>query len=153
MSVELNESIENVKRLANTYIEEMCMRLSSLNIYQLRSDNLHFMVSDVGRNYTYLNTTPFYKWLVEQPRSDERTNALAFMLRHTFIKKLDTINIICSTIMNRQTQIPLSFYKRIILNSPVIEYNTTSSTWISNYIKNNTSYICDYIEAGNVYLK
>ena len=151
MSVELNETIETVKRMANAYIEEMYMGLLTLQMYPSQSENIHFMVSEVGRNYVYLNTNPFYKWLLEQPKSDERTNALAFMLRHTFIKKLDKINIICSTIMNRP--IPLSFHKRIIINSQVLEYNTTSSTWISNYIKNNTSYICDYIEAGNVFLK
>ena len=151
MSVELNETIENVKRMANTYIEEMYMGLLTLHMYTSQSENLNFMVSEVGRNYVYLNTNPFYEWLSEQPMSAERTNALAFMLRHTFIKKLDKLNIICSTIINRP--IPLSFRKRVIVNSQVLEYNTTSSIWISNYIKNNTSYICDYIEAGNAFLK
>ena len=152
MSVELNETIENVKRLANTYIEEMYFGLLNLNMYPLHhSDNLHFMVSEVGRNYIYLNTNPFYKWLLEQPMSLERTNALAFMWRYTFIKKLDKLNIICSTIMNRQ--IPLSFRKRIIMNNKTLEYNQDSCNWISKYIQNNTSYICDYIEAGNIFLK
>ena len=151
MSVEVNETIETVKRMANMYIEEMYMGVLTLNMYTAQSDNLNCMVSEVGRNYVYLNTNPFYKWLLDQPLSDERTTALAFMSQYTFIKKLDRINILRSSIINRP--IPLSFHKRIIVNGCIMEHNTMSSTWISNYIKTNTTYICDYIKVGNVDLK
>jgi hypothetical protein len=150
MSLELNDTIQNVKTLANTYIEEMYWQLLTLQIYPLQHDNIHFIVSEVGRNYVFLNTNPFYKWLLEQPLSIERTNALAFMWRHSFLKKLDNLNIIWSTIINRQ--ITLSIRKHLMMNQ-YQDYNKSSSDWISNYIKHNTPYICDYIEAGNVSLK
>ena len=150
MSIELNETIQNVKRFANTYIEEMYWGILTLNIYPLHSDNIQFMVCEVGRNYVFLNTNPFYKWLLEQPMSLERTNALAFMWRHSFLKKLDKLNIIYSTIINRQIPITFSFRKYLMNDQ---DYNKSSSDWISNYIKHNTPYICDYIEAGNVFLK
>ena len=151
MSLELNETIQNVKKFANTYIEEMYWGLLTLNIYPLQHDNIHFIVSEVGRNYVFLDTNPFYKWLLEQPLSIERTNALAFMWRHSFLKKLDNLNIICSTIINRQIMITFSFRKYLM--NQYQDYNKSSSDWISNYIKHNTPYICDYIEAGNVSLK
>lgn len=151
MSVELNETIENVKRMANMYVEEMYLGLLTLNMYPLHTHNLSFMVSEVGRNYVYLDSNPFYKWLLEQPRSAERTNALAFMWRNAFLTKLNNLNIICSTIINRQ--ITLSFRKQMMNQEQALKYNQSSNRWISDYIKHNTPYICDYIEAGNVFLK
>jgi hypothetical protein len=34
-----------------------------------------------------------------------------------------------------------------------LKYNEFSIDWISEYIKYNKSYICEYIDAGNLYLK
>lgn len=150
MSVELNETIEIVNRLANMYIEKMYLKVLTLNMYALHTHNLQFMVSEVGRNPVYLNTNPFYEWLLEQPRSEERTVALAFMWRHSFLKKLDNLNIICSTIINKP--ITVTFCHHMMIRQS-LEYNQSSSSWISYYIKNNTPYICDYIDAGNAFLK
>ena len=151
MSVELNETIETVKRYANLYIEEMYRGLLNLDMYALHTENLTFMVSEVSRNHVYLAKNPFYKWLLEQESTVERTNALAFMWRHAFLTHLYNLNIICSTIMNRQ--LSLSFRKRMMNEDQGIKYNESSIYWISNYINRNRDYICDYIDAGNVFLK
>ena len=150
MSVELNETIETVKRYANLYIEEMYRGLLNLDMYALHTENLTFMVSEVSRNHVYLAKNPFYKWLLEQESTVERTNALAFMWRHSFLKKLDNLNIICSTIINKP--ITITFCHHMMIRQS-LEYNQSSSSWISYYIKNNTPYICDYIDAGNAFLK
>lgn len=146
MSVELNKTIENVRRYANVYIEEMYQGLISLDMYALHTDNLTFMVCEVSRNHIYLAKFPFYKWLLEQEKSAERTNALAFMWRHAYLTHLHNLNIICSTVMNRQ--VSLSFRKRMMNETQGLNYNESSIYWISNYINRNTEYVCDYIDAG-----
>lgn len=152
MSVELNETIENVKRYANLYIEEMYLGLLTLDMYALHTDNLTFMVGEVSRNHIYLaEQNSFYEWLLEQEHSVERTNALAFMWRHAYITHLHNLNIICSTVMNRQ--ISLSFRKRMMNEVQGLNYKDSSIYWISNYINRNTGYVCDYIKAGQLGLK
>ncbi len=152
MSVELNETIENVKRYANIYIEEMYLGLLKLNMYPSHENDLTFMVSEVGRNYEYLKKNPFYKWLLDQEHTLERTNALAYMWRHAYLTKMKNLHVICSTVIMRQ--ITLCFRKQMMNQEIAMKYNESSNSWISNYIRHNTSYICDYIDAGgNVYLK
>ena len=120
-------------------------------MYQSHTDDLQFMVSEVGRNHVRLAMNPFYRWLLKQERCVERTNALAFMWRNAFISKLNTLHVICSTVMNRP--MPISFRKRMMNEEDSIKYNHTSSIWISKYIQGNIAHICDYIDAGTAFLK
>jgi len=151
MSRELFETIEIVKQYANVYIEHMYLMALNNKMYPLHEDNLLFMVSEIGRNKVYLGTIPFYKWLLEQEQLIERTNALAYMWRHAFITHLDNLQAICFNILGKP--ILLKFRKQMINDNRVLKYNEYSINWITEYIKNNKSHICEYIGAGDLYLK
>ena len=151
ISTELLETIENIKRFANLYIEQMYLHALNNKMYPLQENDLLFMVSEIGRNKVYLLTTPFYKWLLEQELSIERTNALAYMWRHAFITHLEHLQAVCLNILRRP--ILVKFRKQMINDDRSLKYNEFSIDWISAYIKYNKSYICEYIDAGNLYLK
>lgn len=151
ISRELLETIENIKRYANLYIEQMYLNALNNKMYPLQEDDLLFMVSEIGRNKVYLCTSPFYKWLLNQDPSIERTNALAYMWRHAFITHLQHLQVVCLNILRRP--ILVKFRKQMINDARSLKYDEFSIDWISNYIKYNKSYICEYIDAGNVYLK
>jgi hypothetical protein len=151
MSRELFETIEIVKQYANVYIEHMYLTALNNKMYPLHEDNLLFMVSEIGRNKVYLGTIPFYKWLLEQDQLIERTNALAYMWRHAFITHLDTLQAISLNILGKP--ILVKFRKQMINDNRVLKYNEYSINWITEYIKNNKSHICEYIGAGDLYLK
>lgn len=151
MSRELFETIEIVKQYANVYIEHMYLMALNNKMYPLHEDNLLFMVSEIGRNKVYLGTIPFYKWLLEQDQLIERTNALAYMWRHAFITHLDTLQAISFNILGKP--ILVKFRKQMINDNRVLKYNEYSINWITEYIKNNKSHICEYIGAGDLYLK
>ena len=42
---------------------------------------------------------------------------------------------------------------KITTQEEVLKYNEFSIDWISKYIVNNKSYICEYIDGGNLHLK
>ena len=151
MSVELFETIENIKQYANRYIEQMYFEVLNNKMYPLQEDDLLFIVSEIGRNKLYLSTIPFYKWLLEQESSIERTNALAYMWRHAFITHVEHLQIVCLNILRRP--ILVKFRKQMINNDRLLKYNEYSIDWISRYIKSNNTYICEYINAGILHLK
>jgi hypothetical protein len=148
---ELLETIENINRYANLYIEQMYLDALNKKMYQLQENDLLFMVSEIGKNKVYLLRTPFYKWLLEQDSSIERTNALAYMWRHAFISHLQHLEMVRLHILGRP--ILVKFRKQMINDDRSLKYNEFSIDWISNYIKCNKSYICEYIDAGNLHLK
>jgi hypothetical protein len=148
---ELLETIENIKRYANVYIEQMYFDALNNKMYPLQENDLLFMVSEIGRNKVYLSTTPFYKWLLEQDPSIERANALAYMWRHAFISHLQHLEVVCLNILGRP--ILVKFRKQMINDDRSLKYNEFSIEWISKYIKCNKSYVCEYIDSGNLYLK
>ena len=151
MSVELFETIENIKQYANLYIEQMYLEALNNKMYPLQENDLLFMVSEIGRNKVYLSTIPFYKWLLEQAHSIERTNALAYMWRYSFITHLEHLQVVCLNILRRPVLV--KFRKQMINDDRSLKYNEFSIEWISRYIKYNKSYICEYIDAGNLCLK
>ena len=151
IGTELLETIENITRYANIYIEQMYFEVLNNKMYPLQEDDLLFIVSEIGRNKLYLSTIPFYKWLLEQESSIERTNALAYMWRHAFISHLQHLEVICLNILGRP--ILLKFRKQMINDDRSLKYNEFSIDWISKYIVNNKSYICEYIDGGNLHLK
>lgn len=150
-NTEVLETIENIKRYANVYIEQMYLDALNNKMYPLQENDLLFMVSEIGRNKVYLLTTPFYKWLLEQETSIERSNALAYMWRHAFISHLQHLEAICLNILRRP--ILVKFRKQMINDNRLLKYNEFSIEWISKYIKCNKSYVCEYIDAGNLHLK
>ena len=151
ISRELLETIENIKRYANLYIEQMYLNALNNKMYPLQEDDLLFMVSEIGRNKLYLSTIPFYKWLLEQETSIERTNVLAYMWRHAFITHVEYLQIICLNILLRPILVKVR--KQMINDDRSLKYNEYSIDWISRYIKSNKSYICEYINAGILHLK
>ena len=151
IGTELLETIENIKRYANIYIEQMYLDALNNKMYPLKENDLLFMVSEIGRNKVYLSTTPFYKWLLEQVPSIERANALAYMWRHAFIRHLKHLEVVCLYILDRP--ILVKFRKQMINDDRSLKYNEFSIDWISKYIKCNKSYICEYIDGGNLHLK
>ena len=151
IGTELLETIENITRYANIYIEQMYLDALNNKMYPLKENYLLFMVSEIGRNKVYLLTSPFYKWLLEQEPSIERTNALAYMWRHAFISHLQHLEVVCLNILGRP--ILLKFRKQMINDDRSLKYNEFSIDWISKYIVNNKSYICEYIDGGNLHLK
>jgi hypothetical protein len=150
-NTEVSETIENIKRYANVYIEKMYLDALNNKMYPLQENDLLFMVSEIGRNKVYLLTTPFYKWLLEQEPSIERSNALAYMWRHAFISHLQHLEAICLNILRRP--ILVKFRKQMINDNRLLKYNEFSIEWISKYIQCNKSYVCEYIDAGNLDLK
>ena len=151
MSAELLETVENITRYANVYIEQMYLNALNNKMYPLQENDLLFMVTEIGRNKVYLLTTPFYKWLLEQEPSIERTNALAYMWRHAFITHLEHLQVVCLNILRRPMLV--SIRKQMMNEDRTLKYNEFSIDWISKYIKYNKSYICEYIDAGNLNLK
>ena len=151
IGTELLETIENITRYANIYIEQMYLHALNNKMYPLQENDLLFMVSEIGRNKVYLLKTPFYEWLLEQDPSIERANALAYMWRHAFISHLQHLEMVCLNILGRP--ILVKFRKQMINDNRSLKYNECSIEWISKYIFNNKSYICEYIDAGNLDLK
>ena len=151
IGTELLETIGNINQYANLYIEQMHLDALNNKMYSLQENDLLFMVSEIGRNKVYLSRTPFYKWLLEQEPSIERTNALAYMWRHAFITHLQHLQVVCLNILRRP--ILVKFRKQMINDDRSLKYNEFSIDWISKYIVNNKSYICEYIDGGNLHLK
>jgi hypothetical protein len=73
------------------------------------------------------------------------------MWRHAFITHLDTLQAISFNILGKP--ILVKFRKQMINDNRVLKYNEYSINWITEYIKNNKSHICEYIGAGDLYLK
>ena len=56
IGTELLETIENITRYANIYIEQMYFEALNNKMYPLQEDDLLFIVSEIGRNKLYLST-------------------------------------------------------------------------------------------------